>query len=108
MWGVPEVLDQLCSDLIHSIIIVVHPDFHQVFPVHVCDVPLGPKLRYSKMQPMDDVSVRFSHRYPARRHAAGNDGTSASDQPREGPNVGASVDKEGRTGRRDDRATVYS
>ena len=44
MWGVPEVLDQLCRDLIHSIIIVVHPDFHQVFPV--CDVPLGPKLRY--------------------------------------------------------------
>ena len=43
--GVPEVLDQLCRDLIHSIIIVVHPDFHQVFPV--CDVPLGPKLRYS-------------------------------------------------------------
>ena len=44
MWGVPEVLDQLCRGLINGIIIVVHPDFHQVCPV--CDVPLGPKLRY--------------------------------------------------------------
>ncbi len=42
--GVPEVLDQLCRELLHSILIVVHPDFHQVCPV--CDVPLGPKLRY--------------------------------------------------------------
>ena len=53
--GVPEVLDQLCGELLHSILIVVHPDFHQVCPV--CDVPLGPKLRYAGSRELDVPGV---------------------------------------------------
>jgi len=45
MWGVPEVLDQVCREISHSILLVVRPDFHQVCPAY--DVPLGPKLRYT-------------------------------------------------------------
>ena len=57
MWGVPEVLDQVCMEIMNSIIAVVHPDFHQVCPG--CDVPLGPKLRYSTV----DLSIvdLFAH-----------------------------------------------
>ena len=44
MWVCPKFWTRCRRELIHSIPVVVHPDFHHVGPV--CDVPLGPKLRY--------------------------------------------------------------
>ena len=43
MWVCPKFWTRCRRELTHSILLVVHPDFHQVCPVF--DVPLGPKLR---------------------------------------------------------------
>ena len=44
-FGFSRILGPYVQSSIHCMYIVAQPDFHGVCPA--CDVPLGPKLRYS-------------------------------------------------------------